>query len=514
MKKTTAIFSLVFVLATTLVVHAQDSTQINVQYPFGEPGSTSRGVFGPDDRKEAQDAIGYQDFVRATAVMVSKESIRNNVAYSYSLRERLSMTFNTDNFDDNVMFLEQPALANCTGFLIAPDILVTAGHCIKTIEDAEPYVWVFDYTSTQQFNTNTHAIPLDPDDVYEVAEVLSAALDDETSDDYAVLRLKRKSDRRPYRFRTSGTITEGTGVNTIGAPTGLPLKFAENAEVVDASPTNWFKSDIDSFPGNSGGPVFDDYGWIEGILVRGAVTYRNGDYTGDYYYDETCDCIKTVNFNSASYTAGCQSHKITHVPSELLVRSIYENLAYAITKGLQDRFDDWAVYQWIFTHQYAKENGLLEVLALKEQNYGMYAQMLDYAFPTYTDSQRRELLDYTISTNNNTLYTLLLEQGIYADAGANKTYTALQEAVKEANTGWVVKLVDAGADAQVKDDGDNNLLHLAAATGNTTLINYLYGLEPQLIDSENRAGDLPERVAKDKGYKKVFKYMKKMRKSR
>ena len=78
----------------------------------------------------------------------------------------------------------------------------------------------------------------------------------------------------------------------------------------------------------------------------------------------------------------------------------------------------------------------------------------------------------------------------------------------------MVKLVDAGADAQVKDDGDNNLLHLAAATGNTTLINYLYGLEPQLIDSENRAGDLPERVAKDKGYKKVFKYMKKMRKSR
>ena len=506
-------FLSLFVLLVSAAVYAQD-TEPAIEYPFGEPGSTSRGVFGPDDRKEAQDAVGYQDFVRATAVMVDKRSIRDNIAYSYSLEERLSYMFETEKFDDNVQFLDQPALANCTGFLIAPDILVTAGHCIQTMEDAEPYVWVFDYTSDKQFDTNTHAIPLDPNNIYEVAEVLSAKFDDTTDDDYAILRLKRKSDRRPYRFRTSGSIAEGTGVNTIGSPTGLPLKFAENAEVVDASPSNWFKSDIDSFPGNSGGPVFDDYGWIEGILVRGAVTYLNGDYSGDYYYDEECDCVKTVSFQSADYTAGCQAHKITSVPTDLLIRSIYENIAYAIETNNTERFNDWATYKWIFNRSYTLDRGRLEVLALSKRNYEMYDAILDHTFETYTDAQHRELLDYTIKQNDQRLYQILMERNLYPDAGADKPYTALQEAVKNNNINWARKLITAGADTDVKDASRNTLLHLAAATGNSTLISFIAGENKAAANIENASGDLPEDVAKDNGYKDLSKYLKKVRKGK
>ncbi|PHQ28392.1 trypsin-like peptidase domain-containing protein [Leeuwenhoekiella nanhaiensis] len=501
----------IFVLLVSAAVYAQD-TEPAIEYPFGEPGSTSRGVFGPDDRKEAQDAVGYQDFVRATAVMVDKRSIQNNIAYSYSLEERLSYMFETEKFDDNVQFLDQPALANCTGFLIAPDILVTAGHCIQTMEDAEPYVWVFDYTSDKQFNTTTHAIPLDPNNIYEVAEVLSAKLDDATDDDYAILRLKRKSDRRPYRFRTSGSIAVGTGVNTIGSPTGLPLKFAENAEVVDASPSNWFKSDIDSFPGNSGGPVFDDYGWIEGILVRGAVTYLNGDYSGDYYYDEECDCVKTVTFDSAVYTAGCQAHKITSVPTDLLIRSIYENIAYAIETNNTQRFNDWATYKWIFNRSYTLDRGRLEVLALSNGNYEMYDAILDYTFETYTDAQHRELLDYAIKQNDERLYQILMERDLYPDAGADKPYTALQEAIINANLTWAKRLIDAGADTSIKDKEQNNLLHLAVTTGNLQSVDFLLNMNRSFAKESNSKGNFPENIAKDKRNKSLFKYLKKLRK--
>jgi len=512
MKPYTYIQAILLLLLTT-VSFAQDTLQtVTIQYPFGEPGTASRGVFGPDDRKEAQDAVGYQDFVRATAVMISKESLRGNTAYSWSLQERLSQMFNTENFDDNVKFLDQPALANCTGFLIAPDILVTAGHCIKTLDDAKGYVWVFDYTSNMKFNPITHALNLDADDVYEVVEVLSAKLDEDTDDDYSVLRLNRKSNRRPYRFRTGGDITEGTGINTIGSPTGLPLKFSENAQVVDASPSNWFKSDIDSFPGNSGGPVFDDYGWIEGILVRGAVTYLNGDYSGDYYYDADCDCVKTVTFDSAVYTAGCQAHKITKIPADLMYRSIYDNINYAIENNSEDRFDDWAVYNWIFTKDYTQNRGLLEVAALRARNYKIYDKILEYTFETYTDSQRRQLLDYAISDNNPTLYNILLDRDIYVDAGADKPYTALQEAIMNANLTWAKKLIDAGADTSIKDTGKNNLLHLAAATGNMASVNFVLNIDRSFAKESNSRGDMPENIAKDNRNKSLFKYLKKVRK--
>ncbi len=98
-------------------------------------------------------------------------------------------------------------------------------------------------------------IKVEPENVYEVTEVLGAEFQKEEGDvDYAVLRLERQSDRRPYRFRTSGTVANGTAINTLGAPTGLPLKFSTNAIVTDNEPNSWFKSNIDSFPGNSGGP--------------------------------------------------------------------------------------------------------------------------------------------------------------------------------------------------------------------------------------------------------------------
>ena len=108
---------------------------IEIEYPFGEPGiEVTRGVFGSDDRKEVKDAYGYQDFVRATAVMISKENIYNEEFYAWSLRDLLKRKFGKDRFSNDVKFLDQPTVGSCTGFLIAPDIMVTAGHCINSME--------------------------------------------------------------------------------------------------------------------------------------------------------------------------------------------------------------------------------------------------------------------------------------------------------------------------------------------------------------------------------------------
>ena len=213
---------------------AQEGLQEARTFPFGEPGTTSRGVFGEDDRKEVRDAEGFEDYVRATAVMVPKASVYGTSIFGPSLRKVLSYRFGIDSFAEDVKFLDQPAAGSCTGFLIAPDILVTAGHCIRTLEDAQDFVWVFDYTSEVKYDGEY--LEVDEEDIFEVVEVLSAELDEVTESDYSVLSLARKSDRRPYRFRTSGTVATGENVYTVGSPTGIPLKLADNAVVVEITP--------------------------------------------------------------------------------------------------------------------------------------------------------------------------------------------------------------------------------------------------------------------------------------
>ena len=508
--KTKLLIQISFIFAMQLGL-AQEKEQAPTTFPFGEPGAASRGFFGEDDRREVQDAEGFEDYVRATAVMVPKSSISGNRIYGVSLREQLSQRFGLNAFAEDVRFLDQPTAASCTGFLIAPDILVTAGHCIETLEDAKQYVWVFDYTNEMNFNGKY--LEVDQEDVFEVVEVLSAELNDETESDYSVLRLARKSDRRPYRFRTGGLIPTGVNIFTVGSPTGIPLKLAENAVVVENTSENWFKSDIDVFPGNSGGPVFDRAGWIEGILVRGAVKLSQGDYSADFVHDTLCNCIRTVQFDEVAGTAGSQTHKITEIPVELMYESIYDNLEYGIRNFSKQRFEDWDDYSWIFTYDYTRRRGALEEIAMEVRNYNALNAILPNTAAKYSDSESREYLGDALGNDDFYMLQILLENGLYADAGIDHPHSLLQEAVLKADKAAAALLVEHGANFRVADSRQNNLLHLAASQGNLELIEYLVSLG---VDAGVRNSDkkLAEKIAKANDHKAAYKYLKAARKGK
>jgi V8-like Glu-specific endopeptidase len=502
-------------LIAILVSFAGNTQNQDIQYPFAEPGTdVTRGVFGKDGRVEVKDAEGYEDFVRATAVMISKQNIYNDEFYSWSLREKLTREFGTTNFSNDVKYLDQPAIGSCSGFLIAPNILVTAGHCINSMEDANQFVWVFDYTSESEFVKN-RKLQFEKDNIYEVESIITSEYVENTGDDdYAILRLKRKSDRAPYRFRTSGQVLDGGAINTIGCPTGLPLKFSTDATVVDNSPKKWFKSNIDSFPGNSGGPVFDQNGFIEGILVRGAVKYSSFGYTGDYLYDSNCDCVKTVQWDEVDYTAGCQSHRITEVPANALITAIFENIKYAVENNLNDRFDSWSIYQWIFGRKYNNSVNRLEKLAITSGNTHALSKILSITGESDIDDElARELLEMAYSANNLKIITLLLDNEVLADAGVNASQTLLQKAVKNDRYNIASILISRGANINVRDNYGNSLLHLASKSGNINLCKLLIenGLDAK---EKNRKGQRPEKIAKKNKYKSLAKYLKKERKKK
>ncbi len=180
--------------------------------------------------------------------------------------------------------------ANCSGFLIAPDILVTAGHCIESFQECQDYAWVFDYTRSGKKLSYKKSI-------FRCTAILKQVYNDDDEkfpNDYAVIQLDRKVDRKIVPRRTSGKVSDKAKLIVIGHPSGLSQKVGLNGKVRDNSHPEYFSSNLDTFSGNSGSPIFDlKSGMIEGILVRGEEDYtfnnKRNCYEAKQCADDSCD---------------------------------------------------------------------------------------------------------------------------------------------------------------------------------------------------------------------------------
>ncbi|MDH4466670.1 MAG: serine protease [Bacteriovoracaceae bacterium] len=178
-------------------------------------------------------------------------------------------------------FANQPTASQCSGFLVGKDILVTAGHCIKSQDDCKNFLWAFDYTTSSQ-DLNGENIQLKEKNIYRCKNIIASS-QSKTFRDFAIVRLDRPVvDRMPLKLRTT---TRSIGVSekvlVIGHPSGLPQKIS-NGAVVTKLDQNIFYANLDSYSGNSGSPVFNELtGEVEGILVMG-----NNDYVSTLQFNE------------------------------------------------------------------------------------------------------------------------------------------------------------------------------------------------------------------------------------
>lgn len=183
-------------------------------------------------------------------------------------------------------FYGQPTASFCTAFFVGKDIVVTAGHCVDET-DVKNSRFLFDFRMPRDGN-HPETLIVENDRIYRGVELLGRELT-QNGPDWAVVRVDRPiADRPALRIRTSGKIDEGTDVYVIGHPSGLPAKFADGAIVRDNSNDDFFVSNLDTYGGNSGSPVFNrNTHEVEGILVRGGQDFellRNDDL----------ECVQTV----------------------------------------------------------------------------------------------------------------------------------------------------------------------------------------------------------------------------
>lgn len=215
-------------------------------------------IYGEDNREEVSNSpVAYQAWASGTMAQISQDEWDSNFNFtSKSYGDQFSLC-------SGERFYNELSVSRCSGFLVAPDIVVTAGHCVQNENDCANFKWVLDFKDG--------AAKTSAEKVFSCENIISRDLNDENSLDYAVLRLDRPvTGRKFFRIRTSGVVSKGAGLVLIGHPSGLSTKVAAGAIVRSSSADHYFETNTDSFGGNSGSAVINaETGVVEGILVRG-----------------------------------------------------------------------------------------------------------------------------------------------------------------------------------------------------------------------------------------------------
>lgn len=172
-------------------------------------------------------------------------------------------------------FYSQETLAFCSGSLVAPDIVLTAGHCLRTLQTCESTKFVFGFRVGDPL-TLPRQVP--SEHVFSCKQLIHSVADPQ-GEDFALVRLDRAVTHvRPLGYRTEGRLNVGDALTVMGHPSGLPLKIAGGASVRTMK-EQFLIANLDTYGGNSGSAVFNSQtGLIEGVLVRGEMDYiyQNG----------------------------------------------------------------------------------------------------------------------------------------------------------------------------------------------------------------------------------------------
>ncbi|MEY4630778.1 MAG: hypothetical protein RIQ81_898 [Pseudomonadota bacterium] len=249
-----------------------------------------KGIYGEDGRKDVYEAnlsSRARKLADATAIRVSESGVKLEKDGSFNL---LPTTFrDLYKVCADERFASQPLVGNCSGFLIGPDLLATAGHCIRDLDFCKSKLWVFGFMLDEKDKDLSRA---KAEDVYRCAEIKHLALRNPgvNNMDLAVIRLDRPVQGREPVALNGKEAAPGDRLLMMGYPTGLPLKVTGDERTVIRSPeqddagNQFWLSNLDGFVGNSGSPVFRAHD----LSLVGVFVFGDKDFSADG------DCRKSI----------------------------------------------------------------------------------------------------------------------------------------------------------------------------------------------------------------------------
>jgi hypothetical protein len=264
----------------------------------GNPDIVPVTYYGDNNLKDYYQAGVLKKFADSTTALFYYKSISLDEAAGVYRIKNQSLQ-DKYNLQPGEPFGGQTVGAFCSGVLVGDDLVLTAGHCFAPDDRGAPcgrVFFVFGYALNSAGETPS-SFP--KENVYTCGSVIAQRVMDAPDNgapghnftcsngscsraaigadgpDYALVRLDRKVAGRYPLAISRVQVAKGTKVGVIGYPSGMPVKVQEEgANVRSVSPSGYFVSNLDTFKGNSGSPVFDMSTLkIVGLLSRGGVDF-------------------------------------------------------------------------------------------------------------------------------------------------------------------------------------------------------------------------------------------------
>jgi V8-like Glu-specific endopeptidase len=268
----------------------------------------SRAIYGNDDRRDWHQMTDPAVRRLASATVALFLSSDLQAAPSGDVTLKVSTLAEYQGLCPGEPFAEQVAGAYCSGTLVRPDVVLTAGHCLREISANNDLPRLDDIRFLFGYRVEAPGASgpktLSADQVYKASQILDGQFIQGRDRDWALVKLDRPVPERIARPVTAWrktAVAKGQRVFVIGYPSGLPMKYAPGANVMNAANPVYFVATLDTFGGNSGSGVFDQSTReLVGVLARGDT---------DYVKDAAKNCMRTY----ICPKSGCSGEEVTRI---------------------------------------------------------------------------------------------------------------------------------------------------------------------------------------------------------
>jgi len=253
---------------------------------LSKDAALQEGIFGKDDRFDEYavaepNALAAGD---ATVILMPQEFVFDNHDGTFTIQGKTFaewyLQFVGRPLCPDEPFRNQPAPGMCSGFLVAPDIIATTGHCACP-QECSDWAIVFGFVMLDSY---TPVLRLNESEVYYCKEVIARQVG---HPDWALIRLDRKvTGHNPLPLRHTGIVPQGEPLLVIGHPWGLPRKYAAGATVLDNTASAYFQANLDTYDGNSGSAVLS----TNTLVVEGILYFGPEDFVEDGPCDRSNVC--------------------------------------------------------------------------------------------------------------------------------------------------------------------------------------------------------------------------------
>lgn len=226
-----------------------------------------KGIYGDDNRLDYYEAsAGMRQLADSVVSLWGAEKV---IARGQTVRLSVMNFGRANSLAAGERFEKQGAGADCSGALVGTDIVMTAGHCVTDAAACANTRFVFGFAVKADGGAAPTTLPAS--EVYGCKGIIKREDVEGTGLDYALVRLDRRvSGHEPLAISRNQRLSKGDRIFVIGHPGGLPVKVAGGATIRDVSHPHLVFTDLDTFTGNSGSPVFNaGTGLIEGIQIGG-----------------------------------------------------------------------------------------------------------------------------------------------------------------------------------------------------------------------------------------------------